>query len=109
MNSEELLELIGTVQLATIEANSRKHTTDTPGLLNPLTAYHCEAAKKKQFEAEKALLENIPSIEYYIRENQRMKEALQKIADLCESVWEIGDGQFYDLILEYAEEGLGKL
>jgi len=42
-------------------------------------------------------------------ENQRMKEALQKIADLCESVWEIGDGQDYDLILEYAEEGLGKL
>jgi len=42
-------------------------------------------------------------------ETQRMKEALQKIADLCESVWEIGDGQFYDLILEYAEEGLGKL
>jgi len=109
VNLEELRELVDTVKLATIETNSRKQTIDTPGLLNPLTAYHFETAKKKQSEAEKALLGNITSIENCIRENQRMKEALQKIADLCESVWEIGDGQDYDLILEYAEEGLGKL
>ncbi len=33
------------------------------------------------------------SIRDEMSENQRMKEALQKIADLCESVWEIETGK----------------
>lgn len=43
-----------------------------------------------------------------MNENHRMRESLKKIKDLCESVWQIGDGQFYNTILEYAEEGLGE-